>query len=28
VKRVQEGTLEKSALTAHDYVYDIFEQPR
>jgi malate synthase len=25
VKRVQGGTLEKSALTAHDYVHDIFE---
>jgi malate synthase len=24
VKRVQEGTLNKSALDAHDYVYDIF----
>jgi hypothetical protein len=24
VKRVQEGTLSKFALDAHDYVYDIF----
>jgi len=24
VKRVHEGTLNKSALDAHDYVYDIF----
>jgi malate synthase len=24
VKRVQEGTMSKSALDAHDYVYDIF----
>jgi len=24
VKRVQAGTLNKSALDAHDYVYDIF----
>ena len=26
VKRVQAGTLEESALTAHDYVHDIFER--
>jgi malate synthase len=25
VKHVQAGTLNKSALTAHDYVHDIFE---
>jgi hypothetical protein len=24
VKRVHEGTLDKSSLDAHDYVYDIF----
>ena len=24
VKRVHDGTLSKSALVAHDYVYDIF----
>ena len=24
VKRVQAGTMDKSALDAHDYVYDIF----
>jgi hypothetical protein len=24
VKRVHEGTLNKSVLDAHDYVYDIF----
>jgi malate synthase len=26
VKRVHEGTLNKSALDAHDYVYDIFPE--
>ena len=26
VKRVQVGTLNKTALTAHDYVYDIFPE--
>ena len=25
VQRVQEGTLNRSALDAHDYVYDIFQ---
>ncbi len=25
VKRVQKGTLDEGALTAHDYVYDVFE---
>ncbi len=25
VKRVQAGTLDESALTAHDYIHDIFE---
>jgi malate synthase len=25
VKRVQAGTLDRAALAAHDYVYDIFE---
>jgi malate synthase len=26
VKRVQAGTMNKSALDAHDYIYDIFPE--